>query len=53
MESRGKTPLERLLYLVLLGDLVSIYLAVLQGVDPTPVEVIDRLKLELGRPEFD
>ena len=53
VESRGKTPLERLLYLVLLGDLVSIYLAVLQGVDPTPVEVIDRLKLELGRPEFD
>ena len=35
--------------LVLLGDLVSIYLAVLRGVDPTPVEVIERLKEELPR----
>ena len=34
--------------LVLLGDLVSLYLAVLRGVDPTPVDVIDRLKSELG-----
>jgi glucose/mannose-6-phosphate isomerase len=34
--------------LVLLGDLVSIYLAVLRGVDPTPVKVIDQLKAELG-----
>jgi glucose/mannose-6-phosphate isomerase len=48
LESRGKNPLERLLSLVLLGDLVSIYLAVLRGVDPAPVEVIERLKAELG-----
>ena len=34
---------------MLLGDLVSIYLAVLRGVDPTPVEVIERLKDELAR----
>jgi phosphoglucose isomerase-like protein len=26
---------------------VSVYLAVLRGVDPEPVEVIDRLKAEL------
>jgi glucose/mannose-6-phosphate isomerase len=48
LESQGKNPLERLLSLVLLGDLVSIYLAVLRGVDPAPVEVIERLKAELG-----
>jgi glucose/mannose-6-phosphate isomerase len=35
--------------LVLLGDLVSLYLAVLRGVDPGPVEVIERLKEELAR----
>jgi glucose/mannose-6-phosphate isomerase len=29
---------------VLLGDLVSLYLAVLRGVDPQPVAVMDRLK---------
>jgi glucose/mannose-6-phosphate isomerase len=40
----GETRLERLVSLVLLGDLVSLYLAVLRGVDPGPVEIIDRLK---------
>ena len=38
VESRGESRLERVLSLVLLGDLVSVYLAVLAGVDPTPVE---------------
>jgi glucose/mannose-6-phosphate isomerase len=37
--------------LVLLGDLVSIYLAVLRGTDPTPVEAIERLKEQLGARE--
>ena len=44
VESRGETRIERVVSLVLLGDLVSLYLAVLRGVDPTPVEVIERLK---------
>jgi glucose/mannose-6-phosphate isomerase len=39
---------ERILSLVLLGDLVSVYLATLAGVDPTPVEAIERLKATLG-----
>jgi glucose/mannose-6-phosphate isomerase len=47
-EARGESPLERVLSLVLLGDLVSIYLAALGGVDPTPVEPIDRFKRALG-----
>ena len=34
--SRGESRLERVLSLVLLGDLVSVYLAVLAGVDPSP-----------------
>jgi Bacterial phospho-glucose isomerase C-terminal SIS domain len=33
---------------VLLGDLVSIYLAALRGVDPERVDVLDRLKEELA-----
>ena len=44
----GESRLERVLSLVLLGDLVSVYLAVLAGVDPTPVEAIDRFKAALG-----
>jgi glucose/mannose-6-phosphate isomerase len=48
VEARGQSRLERVLSLVLLGDLVSVYLAVLEGVDPTPVEPIERLKAALG-----
>ena len=51
VESRGQNTVERVFSLVLLGDLVSLYLAVLRGVDPEPVEVIDRLKAELARVE--
>ena len=36
---------------VLLGDLVSVYLAALRGVDPEPVVALDRLKSELARAE--
>jgi glucose/mannose-6-phosphate isomerase len=48
VEARGETPFARLMSLVLLGDLVSVYLAVLAGRDPTPVPAIDRLKAGLG-----
>jgi glucose/mannose-6-phosphate isomerase len=48
VEARGHSRLERVLSLVLLGDLVSVYLAVLEGVDPTPVEPIERFKAALG-----
>jgi glucose/mannose-6-phosphate isomerase len=49
-QSRGDTRLERVLSLVLLGDLTSVYLAVLDGVDPTPVEPIERFKAALAKP---
>ncbi|HEX8067336.1 MAG TPA: bifunctional phosphoglucose/phosphomannose isomerase [Thermoleophilaceae bacterium] len=47
IEARGETPVERVLSLVLLGDLTSVYLAVLAGVDPTPADAIGRLKERL------
>ena len=49
--TRGETRTERVLSLVLLGDLVSLYVAVLRDTDPTPVEVIEELKAELARPD--
>ncbi|GAC1434540.1 MAG: bifunctional phosphoglucose/phosphomannose isomerase [Solirubrobacteraceae bacterium] len=49
--SRGDSAIERVLSLVLLGDLVSLYMAFLRGVDPTPVEAIDGVKRALARPE--
>ncbi|MBN1528589.1 MAG: hypothetical protein JW895_05980 [Thermoleophilaceae bacterium] len=49
-EARGENGFERVLSLVLLGDLVSIYLSVLAGVDPSPTEALDRIKGSLGKP---
>jgi glucose/mannose-6-phosphate isomerase len=49
LETRGQTAIERVISLVLLGDLVSIYLAALRGVDPGPVHLIDELKSALAQ----
>ena len=45
--ARGESRLERVLAHVLLGDLVSVYLAALDGVDPTPTEALQRVKASL------
>ncbi|MET0824353.1 MAG: bifunctional phosphoglucose/phosphomannose isomerase [Solirubrobacterales bacterium] len=50
VETEGETRVQRLLSTVLLGDLLSLHLAARNGVDPQPVEVIEKLKDELGRP---
>jgi glucose/mannose-6-phosphate isomerase len=50
VEARGESRLERVLSLVLLGDLASVYLAVLDGVDPTPIEPLERFKAALAKP---
>jgi glucose/mannose-6-phosphate isomerase len=46
--ARGDSRTERLVSLVLLGDLVSLYLAVLRGEDPAAIAPIDALKAELA-----
>ena len=43
----GRSTLARLLSLIALGDFTSAYLAIRKGVDPTPVDVITRLKAAL------
>ncbi len=43
----GDTLIKQLLWTIQLGDFVSIYLAILNGLDPTPVELIEKLKTEL------
>lgn len=47
--AQGPTPLAQQLYAILLGDYVSFYLAMLNGVDPTPVAPIDYVKAQLAR----
>ena len=43
----GRSTLARLLSLIAMGDLTSAYIAIRKGVDPTPVDVIQRLKAAL------
>lgn len=47
--SRGNSVLARLFSLIHYGDFTSWYLALLNGVDPAPVKVIDYLKGELAK----
>jgi len=44
VELSGRTVLETSLMGIMLGDFVSFYLAILKGVDPTPVSSIQELK---------
>ncbi len=44
IQAQGNSPLAKMISTVLIGDFTSVYLAVLHGVDPTPVEVITHLK---------
>ncbi len=46
--ARGETRLERLMSLVHLGDLVSLYLATLDGADPAAIPALKRLKSKLA-----
>jgi len=48
VEATGESPLAQMMSLVLLGDYVSFYLAILNSVDPTPVASIDYLKSRLA-----
>ncbi len=51
--SGNGTPLARMLTLIHLGDFVSVYLAVLRRVDPTPVAPIDTIKAHLAAADED
>jgi glucose/mannose-6-phosphate isomerase len=47
--SEGHSLLARFFSLIFLGDMASVYAAVLSGIDPTPVEKIDYLKDRLAK----
>lgn len=48
IEAQGESVLEQLLWTSLLGDFTSIYLALLNNVNPTPVELVEKFKAELA-----
>ena len=47
--AEGLSPFQRLASLVALGDWTSTYVALVEGTDPTPVDVITELKAAVGR----
>lgn len=47
--AQGRNHLEKVLYLTALGDLVSIWLALLNHTDPTPIEAIDEFKRRVAQ----
>jgi len=49
VEARGQSTLAQMLSLILLGDHTSFYLAILNEVDPTPVDAIDFVKRYLAQ----
>ncbi|MFC1893266.1 bifunctional phosphoglucose/phosphomannose isomerase [Chloroflexota bacterium] len=49
VDSCGTSPLSQMMSLVLFGDYVSYYLAMLYRIDPSPVKAIDYLKEQLAR----
>jgi glucose/mannose-6-phosphate isomerase len=48
VRARGRSPLARVLSLMLLGDVTSTYHALSRGIDPAPIEAIDRVKARLA-----
>jgi len=50
IDAAGSSPLQRACSALYVGDWTSYYLAILRGVDPTPVEPIQSLKRRLAAP---
>ncbi|PIQ24591.1 hypothetical protein COW36_11275 [bacterium (Candidatus Blackallbacteria) CG17_big_fil_post_rev_8_21_14_2_50_48_46] len=48
LQAQGENHLEKVLYLTCLGDFVSVYLALLNQTDPTPIAPIDEFKRRIA-----
>ncbi len=48
IDLEGVSLLEQLVWSMILGDLVSTYVGLLNGIDPAPVELVEKLKKELA-----
>jgi glucose/mannose-6-phosphate isomerase len=46
--AEGQTVLEQLLWTIALGDFVSLYTAIANGLNPAPVDLVEKFKLELN-----
>ena len=49
VQAKGKNILEQLLWTVVFGDFVTIYLALCNGVNPAPVDLVEKFKDQLNK----
>lgn len=49
VEAQGDTLLKELIWTIALGDFVTIYLALLAGIDPAPVDLVEKFKQEMTK----
>jgi len=49
IQSVGKSRLAKMSSVICIGDFTSVYLAIMRGIDPTPVKTIDLLKEKMKR----
>lgn len=49
VQAQGKSLIEQLLWTINFGDFVTIYLALINNVDPAPVELVEKFKSELTK----
>jgi glucose/mannose-6-phosphate isomerase len=48
VQAKGDSLLEQIIWVVLYGDFVSTYVALLNGVNPSPVDLVEKFKKELN-----
>lgn len=49
VNAEGETLLEQLVWMIALGDFVTLYLALLAGIDPAPVDLVEKFKMEMTK----
>jgi glucose/mannose-6-phosphate isomerase len=49
IKAQGKEKLTKMFSVLCIGDYASVYLAILQNKDPSPVKIIDKVKSELAK----
>jgi glucose/mannose-6-phosphate isomerase len=49
VQAQGEGILQQLLWTVVFGDFVSLYLALLNNIDPSPVDLQEKIKIELNK----
>jgi glucose/mannose-6-phosphate isomerase len=51
VQAMGENAFQQLIYCMVFGEFVSIYLALLNGVDPTQLKLVEKFKLAMGQAE--